>query len=119
MPALANEEVPVFEVGQIHAEKEMQNRIKNPAGVMRRQHRRGFDGDDDEPKNRRDPCLEKMLPLRVQTRALLDGIVGSLAGDHDIMHVAFAQSCAADAHEASLLQQFADGRAAAVAHAGF
>ncbi len=50
---------------------------------------------------------------------LLDAIVGSLAGDHYVVDVAFAESGAADAHEAGFLQEFGDGGAAAVAHAGF
>src|SRR3981081_945015 len=52
-------------------------------------------------------------------RTLLDRIVGSLASDHDVVHVTLAQARSADAHEARLLQQFGDRGATAVAHPGF
>ena len=56
---------------------------------------------------------------RTRIPALLDGIVGSLTGNHDIVHVAFSQASAADAYETGLLQKFGNRRAAAVSHAGF
>ena len=114
--AFANQEVPGFKAHRIQAEKEMQQRIENPAGVGGREHGGGFKGDDNQPENRGRPHLQEIFLVRVQTRALLDGIVRSLSGDHDIMDVAFAESSAADAHESALLQQFGDGGAAAVSH---
>src|SRR5579862_5395930 len=55
--------------------------------------------------------------LRVPVTSLFNGIVGGFPGDHDIVDVAFAEAGAADAHEAGLLQEFGNLRAAAVAHA--
>src|ERR1700733_15701101 len=51
-------------------------------------------------------------------RLLFDMIVGGLAGDDDVVDVAFAESSAGDADEAGLLLQFCDGATADVAHAG-
>jgi hypothetical protein len=113
----ANEEVPVFEVQVVQAEKVMQQRIQNSAGVGGGGEICGFDRNDDEPQNRGDPRLQKIFSVGVQTGALLDGIVGGLAGDHDIMNVTLAQSGAADANESGLLQELCDSRAAAIAHA--
>jgi hypothetical protein len=48
---------------------------------------------------------------------LLDRIVRSLTGNHHIVHMALAESSAADAHEARLLQQLWNRGATAVAHA--
>jgi hypothetical protein len=115
--AFANVKVPGFETQAIDPEKKMQDGIKDAAGVVRRQQRARFDGDDDEPENRSDPRLENVVTVGVQMRGLLDAIIGSLAGDHDIVNVALAESGAADAHEARLLQQFGNGGATAVAHA--
>lgn len=115
--AFTNQEVPGFEALRIQAEKEMQQRIENPAGIGRRKHGSGFEGNDNEPEDRGCPRLQKIFLVRIQTRALLDGIVGSLSGDHNVVDVAFAESSAADANESGLLQQFGDGGAAAVSHA--
>lgn len=115
--ALANVEVPGLEAQAIDAKKKVQDGIKNAAGVMRRQQGARFDGDDDEPKNGRDPRLENVVTVRVQMRGLLDAIIGSLAGDHDIVNVALAKSGATDAHEARFLEQFGNRSASAVPHA--
>src|SRR6266567_5187903 len=48
---------------------------------------------------------------------LLDGIVGGLASDHDVVDVAFAEAGATDAYEARFLQELGNRGAAAVAHA--
>ncbi len=58
---LANVEMPEFEARPIHAKKKMQDRIKDPAGVMRREPRGRFNGDHDEPQNRGDPCLQNVM----------------------------------------------------------
>jgi hypothetical protein len=87
----------------IKAEKKVQQRIQNPAGVMRREPRRRFNGNHDQPENRGDPRLNKIVPVGVQSRALLNGIVGSLAGDHHIVYVALAKPGVANADEASFL----------------
>lgn len=118
MTAFANEEMPVFEANPIQSEKIVQQGIKNAAGVSGRGQVSGFDGDDDEPENRGDPRLEKIFLVGVQESgpALLDGIVGGLTGDHNVVHVTLAQAGAADANESSFLQEFSDGRASAIAH---
>jgi hypothetical protein len=113
----ANVEVPNFETLPVHAKKIVEHWIEDPAGIAGGEQRGGLDGDDNQPQDRGDPGFEKIVPSGGQSRALLDGIVGSLAGDHNVMDVALAESSAADAHEARFLQKFADGSAAAVAHA--
>src|SRR5258708_33815984 len=55
--------------------------------------------------------------LRTPSPSLLDGIVRGLSGDHYVVHVAFAETGAADANEARLLQQLRDRAAAAISHA--
>ena len=142
MSTFADEEVPVFKVLPVHTEKVMQQRIQNATGVAGREHGGGFNGDHDEPQDRGDPRFEKIAAVRVQAGApppgcagpdsrgrlspnkhkldeveLLDGIVGSLAGDHDVVDVTLAESGAADAHKARFVQEFSDGGTAAVTHA--
>jgi len=70
---------------------------------MRRKQCAGFDGDENEPEDRSDPGFENGVAIGVQTRGLLDAIVGRLAGDHDIVDVTLAEPRAADADEARLL----------------
>src|ERR1700693_4019639 len=70
------------------------------------------------------PCLEACPDTNLEAcpdtkLALFDAIVGGLAGDHYVVDVALAESGAADADEARFLQEFGDGGAAAVSHAGF
>ena len=124
----------------------MQQGIENAAGIAGGKQRAGFDGDEDEPENRGDPGLENIVAIGVQEgdvpegfefpllakdarsgapnffldprRGLLDTIIGGLAGDHYVVDVALAESCAADADEARFLQEFGDGGATAVSHAG-
>jgi len=114
--SLTNEEVPVFEVIPVEAEEVMQNRIENPACVVGREHCSGFNGDHDEPENRGDPCLQKIVAVGVQEAKLLDAIVGSLTGDHYIVDMTLAETGAADADETSFLEQVGDGGTTAVAH---
>ncbi len=45
-------------------------------------------------------------------------VVGSFAGDDDVVDVAFAEAGAGDANELCLLLQLLDGCAAEIAHAG-
>jgi hypothetical protein len=113
----ANIKVPLMKVGPVQAEEPVQQWIENPAGICGRKQRTRFNGNNDHPKDRGDPCFEKIVLAGAQICALLDGIIGSLAGDHDIVNVALSQTCAADAHEARFLQEFRDGGAAAIAHA--
>src|SRR3974390_2837922 len=54
--------------------------------------------------------------LSVLRRDLLDTIIRSFARDQHVVHVTFAQSRAADAHEACVLLQLRDVGAANVAH---
>jgi hypothetical protein len=114
---LANVEVPVSKVRPVQAEEEMQQRIKNPAGVVGREHGRGFDRNDDQPENSGDPRFQNLMSIGAQEDGLLDAIVGGLASDHYVVDVTFAESSAADADEAGFLQKLRDVGAAAVAHA--
>src|SRR5437868_5557536 len=50
--------------------------------------------------------------------SLLERVIGSLAGDDHVVHVALAQAGTADPHEARLLLQFGDCLTPAVAHPG-
>src|SRR5258708_30410766 len=64
-------------------------------------------------------CFHALRTGCFALRTLLDRIVGSLASDHDVVHVTLAQARSTDAHEACLLQQFGDCGTTAVAHARF
>jgi len=131
VPALADVEVQMLEVPVVHPKQEMQQRIKHAAGVVGRGEVRRFNGDDDQPQDCGDPGLQNPVAVGAQAgvesvvgkspllakdarkgasgfekearRFLFDGIVGSLASDHDVMDVAFAQAGPTDAHEARLL----------------
>ena len=46
----------------------------------------------------------KVVPFPFVKPTLLDRIIRSLAGDHDIVHMALAQAGAADTYEARFLQ---------------
>jgi hypothetical protein len=136
--------MPGFKLGVADSEQEMENRVKDAAGFVRREVACGFNGDHDEPQDGGDPSLENIASMRVQavrwtsksppsrekrdkdrapkfTRErllpLFDGIVRGLTGNHDIVHVALAETGSADADETSFLQQFWNRRAATVAHA--
>src|SRR5580698_5656462 len=52
-----------------------------------------------------------------ETRPLLSSVVRSFARDHDIVHMAFAESGGTDAYEARLLLHIGDGLTAAISHA--
>ena len=117
MAAFANVEVPVFKALPVEAEEVMQHRVKNPARIVRGKQRAGFNGNHDQPENRGDPGFQQIVPVGVQAAGLLDAIVGSLAGDHNVVDVALAKSSAADAHKTSFLQQFGDRSATAIAQA--
>lgn len=122
MTTLANVEMPLVEPGPIQTKEVMQQGIENPAGVIRREQSARFNGNHNQPQDRGNPCLQNIVPVGVQAvrgPVLLNRIVGSLAGDHDIVHMALAQACAADADKSRLLQQLGDGRATAIAHARF
>ena len=64
--AFAQNVMPGLEMGLVNAEKEMKNRVQDPAGVLRGEVRRRFNGDDDQPENRGDPRLQKVLPVGAQ-----------------------------------------------------
>ena len=55
MTAFANVEVPLLEVGVVDAKEKMQQGIEESAGVVGREPRGRFDGDDDQPQNCGDP----------------------------------------------------------------
>src|ERR1700689_3034324 len=57
-------------------------------------------------------CIQYARP-----RLLLDMVVGRLASDNHVVHMALAQACAGDAHKLGVLLQFFDRAATQVAHA--
>jgi len=131
---LAYIEMPCEKTDWIQAHQEMQNRIKNSAGVVGGSQIGGFASDQEEPQaggnpgfqylllrgvhagapkkeSGCDPAPSKSLKPRMARRStkaseleLFDGIVWRLARDHDIVNVAFAEPGAADPDKASLLQ---------------
>ena len=117
MARLANVEVPIVKAFPVEAEEKMQQGVENSARVAGGEQRAGFNGNDNEPEDRGDPRLQKIVPVAVQWRGLLDAIVGSLSRDHDVVDVALAKTSAANANEAGFLQKFGNGGATAVAHA--
>ena len=149
MSAFAKEKVYGLELFPIDAEQIMQQGKKEAAGVVGGKIRGRLNANYDQPQDGGDPGFEDLVAIGGQTREgpavpefppfaknakdgaptfssppsrltrLFDGIVGGLAGDHDVVDVAFAQAGAADADEARFLQQFWNRRAATVAHAGF
>ena len=117
-------------MGIVDSEEEMDQGIKNAAGIVSGEIAGGLNGNDDQPQDCGDPGLQDLVSVRAQAGrgrsksppcrkkrdkdgaprvVSLDGIVGSLARDHDIVYVALAQSGAADADETRLLQQLGDG----------
>jgi len=107
----------MVKVFPVQAKEKVQDGIQNAAGVTGREHGAGFDGTDNQPKDRCDPRLQKNSPIGIQKRGLLDAIVGGLAGDHDVVDVTLTKPGATDADEAGFLQEVSDGGAAAVTHA--
>ena len=61
MAGLAQQEVPGFKAGVIDTKQEVQQRIENLAGVVRREIRARFDGDDDQPQDSGDPRFQNMV----------------------------------------------------------
>jgi len=139
--------MPGLKLRIVDAEQKMEDRIEYPAGLLRREISRRFNGDHDEPENQGNPGFQDMIAITAQTsripwgdligsfvqfpslgcicgrnlstkrpvlytsllarddsRSLFDGIVGGFAGDHDVVHMAFAQAGATDADETRLLQ---------------
>ena len=105
----------------------MEERIEQATGVLSGKQVCRLDSDNAQPNQSRNPCTPKRLAIGnhrgttpiVYTGAdvLLERIVGGFAGDDYVMHVALAQPCATDPHEARLLQQFRNGGRAAISHA--
>lgn len=134
MAELTDVEMPDQKSGRVQTHQEMQNRIENSACVIGGRQIGGFTGDQEEPEAGGDPGLQYLLFPGIHAAApqkesgrnpvvsksvkprrargfttgseldLFDGIVGSLARNHDIVDVAFAEPSAANADEASLLQ---------------
>src|SRR5437899_6510522 len=132
MARLADVEMPDEETDRVQAHQEMQNRIKNSAGVIGGSQIGGFASDQEQPEAGGDPGLQYLLLRRVHARVpqkesgcdpvssksvkpqrarkkgseleLFDGIVWRLARNHDIVDVTLTQPGAADPNEASLLQ---------------
>jgi len=138
-----DEKVIRLKAGLVDPKQEMQNWIENAAGVLRREIRRRFDRNNDEPEDQGDPGFQDLVAIVGQAgqewvfppsaqnmnslprgertgRAsgpLFDRIVGGFTRDHDVVHMALAKAGAADAHEARLLQQFSNRGASAISHA--
>lgn len=142
MARLSQEMVPWFKIGVADPEKEMEDRVENAAGFMGGEIGCGFNRDNNQPENGRDPGLQDFALVEIQDRErtsecsfcrkkrdkraamlficlLFDGIVGGLAGNHNVVHVTLAQAGVTDAHEPRLLQQFRNGGAPTIAHARF
>jgi len=111
MPSFSQKMVPRFKVLVADAEKEMQDRVKNAAGFVGGEIGRRFNGDDNQPENGGDPRFQDFALMRIQDCGrmakspssctkrdkdgahrieLFDGIVGGLASDHHVVHVALA-----------------------------
>ena len=132
MARLADVEMPDEETDRVQAHQEVQDWIKNSAGVVGGSQIGGFASDQEQPEAGGDPGLQYLLLRRVHAcvpqkeagcdpvslksvkpqRArkkgneleLFDGIVWRLAGNHHIVDVTLTQPGAADPNEASLLQ---------------
>jgi|SRR5579872_641300 len=61
--ALTEEGVQRFKRGPIDAKQKVQNRIKKPACLLRREICRRLDGNHDEPQNQCDPGLQNMMTV--------------------------------------------------------
>ena len=120
MPELADIEMPCEKTDWIQAHQEMQNGIKNSAGVVGGSQIGGFASDQEEPQAGGNPGLQYLLLRGVHAGApkkesgrnlvtsksvksrraqafttgreleLFDGIVWRLAGNHDIVDMALA-----------------------------
>src|SRR5438128_7749750 len=141
--------MPCEKTDRVQAHQEVQDWIQNSAGVIGGSQIGGFAGDQEEPEAGGDPGLQYLLlrgvhagvptsgawrePAPLKTKEpqtarrstkgsgleLFDGIVWRLARDHDIVDVTLTQAGAADANEASLLQELGDGCASDGAHRAF
>src|SRR5579864_4891384 len=122
--------MPCQEAERVQPEQEMKKRVKQPASILSREHGRRLDGDDSEPHYRGEPCSpdarsgcsgsaqRASAPTVAATAArLFERIIGSLARDDDVVHVALAETRPADSHKTRFLLQFRNRRASAVAHA--
>jgi hypothetical protein len=65
MSAFADEVVPGFEVCVVEAEQKVQERKQYAAGMRGRTQTR-LEGDDDQPQDRGDPCLENLVTIGAQ-----------------------------------------------------
>jgi hypothetical protein len=142
MSGFTNIKMPRFKLAIVNSKNKVQQRIENTACVVGGKQRRRFNGDDNQPQDREDPCFEGFVSGGIQARVrpkgwraaresprpssakhsqkltarrevarlppalavLFDGIVRRLAGDHNVVYVAFAQAGAADADESCFLQ---------------
>ena len=132
MARLADVEMPDEETHRVQAHQEVQDWIKNSAGVVGGSEICRFASDQEEPEAGGDPGFQYLLLRGVHARVpqeesgrnpvasksvkpqrarkkgseleLFDGIVWRFAGNHDIVYVTLPQAGAADPNEASLLQ---------------
>jgi len=118
MPSLPNAVMPDLEAGWIEPEQKVQNGIQKSACVIGGEVVGRFDPNNAQPNDRREPRLPELSVRLLQWLVLFHRVVRSFAGNHDIVHMAFAQACHADADEARFLQQLRNRRASAISHAG-
>src|SRR3984893_13852257 len=68
MACFANVKVPVGEVEAVPPDQEVQQRIQNPAGILRGKQCARFNGDDYQPYNGGDPSAKDSLLAGDQAR---------------------------------------------------
>src|SRR6266849_4611403 len=99
-------------------EQARQQRIQYAAGTLGRKEIGGLKCYETDPDDRWPPGAQKVGTRRSQSfSSLLRRVIRGFARDHDVVHVAFAQTGGADAHEARLLLQFSHRLAPAISHA--
>ena len=118
MACLPNVEMPNSKAAWIQSEKKMQNGIQKFAGIIRGKITGRFDPDNAQPNNGGDPRFPELSGRFLQWAVLFHGVVRGLAGDHDVVYMAFAQSCHTDANEACFLEQLRNRGTPAVSHTG-
>jgi hypothetical protein len=111
--------MPDLKAGWLEPEKKMEKRIKPTSCVIGGKVVGRFDPDNAQPNDRREPRLPNSSSRFLQWLILFHCIIRSFAGNHDVMNMAFAKACNADADETRFLQQLRNRRASAIPHARF
>src|SRR5271167_1040307 len=130
MPGFSDVVMPHLEAERIQTDEEVKYWIQKSARVFGGKRVAGLDRDQRYPQKRSNPSLKYLLLIGGQAQAspagwknmdpfkadLLNRIVRSFPGNHDVMHVALAQAGSADAYKARLLQQFRNAPTPAITH---